>query len=97
MAAEEGRISSSCFRNIELDRSYKERAALPVRDRLKVIACENHRHGTTRQVVGSMNPSELHVKLADCVLRVTLVAQRVSVLEKSAYGKDLIYVVTTIA
>src|SRR5215469_17255192 len=97
MAAEEGRISSSCFRNVELDRSYDERTALSVRDHLKVIACENHRHGTSRQVVGSMRARRLHVKLADCVLRVTLVAQRVSVLEKSAYGKNLIYAVSTIA
>ena len=66
MATEEGRINSRRFRNVELDRSYKERAALPVRDRLKVIARENHRHGTTRQVVGSMNADHLHVKLADC-------------------------------
>ena len=35
--------------------------------------------------------------VTDCVLSLTLIAQRVSVLEKSAYGKNLIYAVSTIA
>src|ERR1700730_9596341 len=72
MPTAKGPIRPGGLQNIEIERSHNVGPTLAIRNLLNVPAGEGHRQGAAWQVVGDEHATDLHEKVADRVIGVSI-------------------------